>query len=99
VHGIVLRSLLVLVLVSRSGGPVRVAELERAVAAAGFRAGPGRASKAISDALRWEVARGRVVRVARGQYAAGAVAGVTAHRMRRRVEAARRGGWRGGVAA
>ncbi len=28
----------------------------------------GRASKVISDALRWEVRRGRVVRLARGQY-------------------------------
>lgn len=33
----------------------------------GFNLG-GRASKVISDALRWEVRRGRVVRLARGRY-------------------------------
>ena len=34
----------------------------------GFDLGDGRASKLISDALRWEVRRGRVVRLARGRY-------------------------------
>ncbi|MGY4646703.1 hypothetical protein ACVWWN_000499 [Mycobacterium sp. URHB0021] len=31
----------------------------------------GRASKAVSDALRWEIAHGRVRRLARGRYAPG----------------------------
>ena len=88
-RGLDLRSLLVLPLV-RHGRPMEVADLERAVAAAGFRAGSGRPSKEISDALRWEVARGRAVRVGRGRYAAGYVAGVTKHRMRRRIDTARR---------
>jgi hypothetical protein len=46
----------------------------------------GRPSKAISDALRWEVARGRVRRVGRGRYAAGRIPRTTADRIRRRVE-------------
>ena len=86
-----LRSLLVLSLL-RCGRPMAVVELERAVAAAGFRAGPGRPGKAISDVLRAEVARGRAVRVGRGRYAAGSVAKVTRHRMRRRIEAAHQRG-------
>ena len=45
----------------------------------------GRASKEVADALRWEVARGRALRLDRGRYAAGYVAKATRHRMRRRV--------------
>ena len=45
----------------------------------------GRPGKAIADALRWEVERGRVVRRERGVYAVGYVAKVTNHRMRARV--------------
>ncbi len=44
-----------------------------------------RASKDVSDALRWEVARGRVRRVARGVYAVGRLPRQTAWRMRRRL--------------
>ncbi|MCB0993669.1 MAG: hypothetical protein KDB21_01165 [Acidimicrobiales bacterium] len=33
----------------------------------------GRASKVVSDALRWEVRRGRVVRVGRGRYVLGSM--------------------------
>lgn len=43
----------------------------------------GRASKVISDALRWEVARGRVVRLGRGLYAYGRPPRTTARRIRR----------------
>lgn len=46
----------------------------------------GRASKVVSDALRWEVARGRVRRVGRGCYAAGHIPRATAYRIRRRVQ-------------
>lgn len=46
----------------------------------------GRASKVVSDALRWEVARGRVRRVGRGRYAAGRIPRATAYRIRRRVQ-------------
>lgn len=83
VRGLELRSLLVLVLLDR-GGPVSVSELSEAVGRSGF-AVRGRPSKQIADALRWEVARGRVVRLERGMYAAGHVAKVTRHRMRGRV--------------
>ncbi len=43
---------------------------------------PGRPSKVISDALRWEVARGRVNRTARGVYTYGTVPPSTARRVR-----------------
>lgn len=42
----------------------------------------GRASKVISDALRWEVRRGRVVRLARGRYRFARATRSTARRVR-----------------
>ena len=42
----------------------------------------GRESKIISDALRWELARGRVVKVARGVYRYGKIPCSTARRIR-----------------
>lgn len=42
----------------------------------------GRASKIVSDALRWEVARGRVKRIARGIYRYARVPPTTARRIR-----------------
>ncbi|MEZ5408655.1 MAG: hypothetical protein R2761_11550 [Acidimicrobiales bacterium] len=42
--------------------------MARTLARHGFHLGPGRASKLISDALRWEVRRGRITRPARGVY-------------------------------
>ncbi|HVM07930.1 MAG TPA: hypothetical protein VM345_05690 [Acidimicrobiales bacterium] len=66
-----------------------VAELAGAVEHGGFRI-EGRAGKVISDALRWEVRRGRVVRVGRNQYKAGPrVPRSTEHRMRTRIATAR----------
>jgi hypothetical protein len=50
----------------------------------------GRPSKTVSDALRAEVARGRVRRLRRGGSTAGTVAKVTKHRMRRRVAEVRK---------
>ncbi len=44
-----------------------VAEMVKVMAESGFDLG-GRASKVISDALRWELARGRVIRLERGVY-------------------------------
>lgn len=58
-----------------------VAELVKYIANAGYEL-PGRPSKIISDALRWEVARGRVVRTARGRYSYGHVPSTTARRIR-----------------
>jgi hypothetical protein len=82
-RGLILRSLLVLLLLERRQ-QMRVCELVVAVRRSGF-AVFDRPSKEIADALRWEVARGRVVRIGRGVYAPGHVAKVTRHRMRQRV--------------
>jgi hypothetical protein len=90
-RGIELRSLLVLVLLERRRA-MTVAELVDAVDRRGF-ALDGRPSKAVSDALRWEVGRGRVVGVRRGVYRPGHVAKVTRHRMQARVAAADRQPW------
>lgn len=50
----------------------------------------GRPSKAVSDALRWEMGRGRVARVGRGRYkAVGWIPRGTQHRMHQRVLALR----------
>ena len=48
--------------------PLTVDELHRGLLARGVRPA-GRASKCISDALRWEIRRGSVVQVRRGEYA------------------------------
>ena len=49
----------------------------------------GRASKSVSDALRWEVRRGRVRRLRRGLYGPGAMPRSTEHHIQKRVEALR----------
>ena len=58
-----------------------VAELVHVLNADGYELG-GRASKIVSDALRWEVARGRVVRRSRGVYAYGRTPPATARRVK-----------------
>ncbi len=58
-----------------------VAELVAAVANAGFEIA-GRPSKVISDALRWEVRRGRVIRLGRGRYRYNTAPPSTARRIR-----------------
>ena len=88
VRGYELRALLVLVL-DEAGRPLEVPGLVAAVRAAGFELA-GRPGKAVADALRWEVARGRVRRFGRGTYAGGVVPSTTRRRMRRRVAAAGR---------
>jgi hypothetical protein len=47
---------------------------------------PGRSGKAVSDCLRWEVGRGRVIRFGRGLYGAGRVPRSTEYGLRKRVE-------------
>ncbi len=66
-----------------------VAEMVVIVGRYGFDLG-GRESKIISDALRWEVARGRVVRVARGVYRYGKIPTSTARRIKIFAAAAHR---------
>jgi hypothetical protein len=83
VTGLDLRAVCLVVLAAR-GQPMALRDLDREVRAAGFTP-PGRPGKAIADALRWEVRRGRVRRVGPGRYAAGVIAKSTGHRMRARV--------------
>ena len=86
-----LRSLLVLILLGHQQ-PVGIDALVDAVGRAGF-ALHGRPGKAVSDALRWEVKRGRARQEGRGKYLAGYVAKTTRGRMQARVAQTRtRGG-------
>ena len=64
VRGIELRYLLTTHLFDH--GPATVEELVEALTYQGFDIG-GRASKSVSDALRWEIGRGRAIRVRRGR--------------------------------
>ena len=65
-------------------GPMFVADLVEAIDELGFDVG-GRPSKVISDALRWEIARGRLVRVGRGAYRLGTIPRSTAYRIAART--------------
>ncbi|MEY8014860.1 hypothetical protein [Mycobacterium servetii] len=65
-------------------GRSTVAEMIDALARQGFRV-HGRASKAVSDALRWEAERDRVRRLRRGLYGPGYIPRSTEHRMHKRV--------------
>ena len=47
----------------------------------------GRASKVVSDALRWEIRNGRVKRIRRGLYAIATIPRTTHHRIRTRTRA------------
>ncbi len=71
------------------GGVVTVAELVTQLRAEGF-VFAGRPSKIISDALRWEVRRGRVERLERGVYRWVGAPQSTRSRIQRRVRAVRR---------
>jgi hypothetical protein len=84
VTGLNLRYVLSWHLVEAGGSMVSLAELVRRVEAEGF-AIAGRASKTVSDALRWEVGRGRVVRIGRGLYRFGVMPRQTKSRIRHRV--------------
>jgi hypothetical protein len=63
-----------------------VDELADALAYHGFRTA-GRPSKAISDALRREIAHDRVIRFRRGRYRPGSMPRSTEHRIYKRVQA------------
>lgn len=78
-----LRYLLTVLLTDR--GPLGIAELTDAVTQEGFVLA-GRPSKAVSDALRWEICHGRVIEVGRGRNAPGHMPKQTRHGIRRRVE-------------
>ena len=69
-------------------GPTTVGELVDALGQHGF-AFRGRPSKAVSDALRWEMGRDRVRRVGRGVYRSRYIPRSTEHRIHQRVLALR----------
>jgi hypothetical protein len=69
-------------------GPKTVPELIEALEYQGFGI-PGRASKSVSDALRWEVAHARVMRLDRGRYGPNEMPRGTEYRIRQRVLALR----------
>jgi hypothetical protein len=70
-----------------AGRPVTVAELLAHLGDAG-RLPRGRPSKVVSDALRWEIRRGRVRRVGRGVYVAGRMPRSTFSWIRSQIRAA-----------
>jgi hypothetical protein len=69
-------------------GPATVAELIDVVGYHGFRV-QGRPSKAVSDALRWEIDHGRVHRLGRGRYGPASIPRSTEYRIHQRVLALR----------
>jgi len=85
--GLDLRYLLISHLVE-GRGILTVRELAARVESEGFTL-RGRATKTVSDALRWEVRRGRVVRHGRGLYGPGSVPRETKSRIRKRVHVLR----------
>jgi hypothetical protein len=85
-QGLELRYVLTMYLVQH--GPTTVKELIDAIRWQGFDV-DGRASKQVSDALRWERRRGRVRRLARGLYGPGSVPRATEYRIHQRVLALR----------
>lgn len=85
-RGIELRYALTMYLLQH--GPTTVDELITALEWQGFEI-EGRASKQVSDALRWERRRGRVRRIARGLYGPGLVPRTTEYRIHHRVMALR----------
>jgi hypothetical protein len=87
-RGIELRYALVVLLLDR-GQPTDVKAMVAALEAGGRRLA-GRPGKAVSDALRWEVRRGRVVRLGRGRYAPGRMPRSTEWYIRRRLASAMR---------
>jgi hypothetical protein len=66
-------------------GPMTVAALIDDLEGYGF-GFAGRASKAVSDALRWEIRRDRVRRLRRGHYGPGAMPRSTEQHIRKRVQ-------------
>jgi hypothetical protein len=85
-QGLELRYVLTMYLVQH--GPQTVNELIDAIRWQGFDV-DGRASKQVSDALRWERRRGRVRRLARGLYGPGFLPRATEYRIYQRVLALR----------
>ncbi|MHC9290998.1 hypothetical protein ACRCUN_00950 [Mycobacterium sp. LTG2003] len=81
-RGIELRYVLTMQLLRH--GPQSVADLADALREQGFTT-KGRPSKAISDALRWEINHGRVHRIRYGKYRPASMPRSTEYRIRNRV--------------
>lgn len=69
-------------------GPATIPEIANALRHHGFGV-TGRPSKVISDALRWEIARGRVRRLGWGMYGPAGIPRSTQYRIHKRVLALR----------
>ena len=78
----------VLTRILQLNGPSSVADVVAELHRWGFIVA-GRPSKTVSDALRWEIGRGRVFRTGRGRYRAGWAPRSTEHRIIQRVDAMR----------
>jgi hypothetical protein len=85
-HGTELRYVLTMHLAVH--GPATITELIDALTWQGFCV-RGRPSKAVSDALRWEVGRDRVRRLGRARYGPGCMPRSTEYRIHQRVLALR----------
>jgi hypothetical protein len=86
VYGVELRYALTFYLSQH--GPASISELIEALDYYNFEVA-GNPAKSISDALRWEIAHGRVRRLRRGVYGTGDIPRSTEHRIRQRVLALR----------
>lgn len=75
----------VLTLYLREVGTASVSELVIALERDGYEVA-GRPSKVVSDALRWEIGKGRVIRVGRGRYQTGTIPRSTLGWIQRRVQ-------------
>lgn len=86
-HGMHLRWALLEVLADHRGGlttgELTTGELVRELERRGWSLEGSRPGKAVSDALRWEVRRGRVVQVGRGRYRVGRIPRTSEWRLRR----------------
>jgi hypothetical protein len=69
-------------------GPATITEMIDALGRHGLCV-RGRASKAVSDAMRWEIGRGRVRRLGRALYGSGSMPRATEYRIHQRVLALR----------
>jgi hypothetical protein len=72
------------VVLFRSQRPMGLDELADGIEALGIPLGPSR-NKTLADALRWEIARGRIRRWGRATYRAGSIPRTTLNSMRQRV--------------
>lgn len=88
IRGLPLRRLLTTILAD-DRGTLDVAELARRCEMVGVEWGDRRASKVISDALRWEIGWGRVGRAGRGRYRFVGAPRTTMRRIRVQADAIR----------